>query len=1650
MLPEILGVWREDGGVSWVPLTPVTTFRDVAACVRDTGDPLPHLLEASPLGVRVVAGWERPLELLRLWDGLKDQVSYTASYSHKDDPTDPLSAFSKSSYLEEDEEDSDPISPWELYDLKDELKDLGPELRSPLSNGALTTSGYPQSGVGLAFNDPPLSRSLDDSDELVVVSSDGEADSSYNSHTHNHFGRPFFRHGGERLSNRYPGRPSQNWSSRQRRPSASSPFVRGRSQTSSLPLKSQELVHSPLHYSKQRYQFNLQNSRFNAEVDHRKRMLPVHTIENGSLNFLNGNMYKYNSIQDYNVAKENYMEKMQWNRNLSPVISKKQKLRSTEHKQPSANTGYVKVNGKSSRVQSSQGEPTRPSHAGRPSQSDIRRLLQNHFTNKAPQVKHVIEVHQSEAAPDTQSSYIKEANSHTRKNLNTSGRDLQIRNNSDYVGSSHGKSIVNCATSGESGSRTDPVSCGRESSVCTNYSPGHQSHGQAQVQEHDGQRHSTNHRSRGKKDGIEHHNKGIPGQWAGKGTSSHGQERRPHVRVLGEAGSSRETRQSQGGRSHSSVVEGEQLPVWGAGAPSSLGTSQERPSRRTTTQRTVHRRSYSDPLYEYLKEAPQALHLRQAPRRRRHSGGSALAGNVGMRDSRLPLTLLPDGCELTVGELRDMASRQQQQIESQQQLLVAREQRLKYLKQQESRAAAVAAEGDRLRRLRERVEAQEAKLRRLRALRGQSYHSQVEATRLNTASLTTDLDAMRHLFSEKEKELVVAVSKVEELTRQLEELRHGRSPLNPNNQHHNELDKLRRELLYRNSVNREASARVAAQRETLAARQDEITRIDKRVSELQQRLHRKRLLNHQLASQITAATQAKQAQLKAVQQKALREGVNSETCADDPHNPDHLKIPRGEDLGEFGPNKNDPKYQTLPYNTKFSVTFKSKNGQGGDSDSAPSTPTSTVPPTSLPEPHVSSGQNTAITSGSSNTANSGPPNTVPTSGAPISTLTTSGPVTVTTTSGLLNTIATTGTSNTAPVNGAVVTRTVHSIPTHPPSRGLAHAPALGQSQLSQVSQLVQQQQQSSGPLKPTPNPAMTPRVYGPAVQQFSQRAQPLGGTTSTQNQKLSPGVTTHAQSRTLLLPAHHSQDVENLRAVGNNAGTDGSEDGTSGNETGRNKPALPPKPAVPSKPLPPPRQKGDPLAASNESLNASQSPGRGNGQGRPPQGYRYASQNVIMSTYTQQTTASENQQGDVSEDSSRPKMANNTLNNSTSSTSVGVKAESEGGEKIHVSINRRIEMPPDFMFPEDETPPSDLLGRRVEEIENGNADSQVSSNKENGTDTVDNLNMAPILPLGELEKLRIDNAKEGRNSQDNSTTDAAHIPSDDSRQPDGADTTSILSEESRSEGEGERNNDSPVTTTVSNSNISNNNNINNNNNNNNNSSGGGVVVRRIKKGNLKTKNSSRIPRRVSFDPLALLLDASLEGELELVRRTAMEVTNPSAANDEGITALHNAICAGHLDIVTFLVTFGCDVNAQDSDGWTPLHCAASCNNVAMVRFLVEHGACILATTLSDHETAAEKCEQDEEGYDGCSQYLYSVQEKLGIMNGGVVYGVYDYESQASDELSFHCGDAITILRRGDEYEREWWWGQLQDIQGYIPRNLLGVSIRNRNFKAAMS
>ncbi|ENN82157.1 hypothetical protein YQE_01469, partial [Dendroctonus ponderosae] len=172
---------------------------------------------------------------------------------------------------------------------------------------------------------------------------------------------------------------------------------------------------------------------------------------------------------------------------------------------------------------------------------------------------------------------------------------------------------------------------------------------------------------------------------------------------------------------------------------------------------------------------------------------------------------LPDGVQLTLTELRDMACRQQAQIDSQHQLLAAKEQRLRYLKEQDARTQRVQAESERLRRLRDRVEAQELKLRKLRALRGQVDHQ-----KQNNISLTSDLDSIRALFNEKEKELSLAVAKVEELTRQLEELRRGRTNRDPPPASALELDKLRRELMGSKAERKERRVKWRAKREILS------------------------------------------------------------------------------------------------------------------------------------------------------------------------------------------------------------------------------------------------------------------------------------------------------------------------------------------------------------------------------------------------------------------------------------------------------------------------------------------------------------------------------------------------------------------------------------------------------------------------------------------------------------------------------------------------------------------------------------------------------------------------------------------------------------------------------------------------------------------
>jgi len=130
---------------------------------------------------------------------------------------------------------------------------------------------------------------------------------------------------------------------------------------------------------------------------------------------------------------------------------------------------------------------------------------------------------------------------------------------------------------------------------------------------------------------------------------------------------------------------------------------------------------------------------------------------------------------------------------------------------------------------------------------------------------------------------------------------------------------------------------IAQQRAQLAVGRDEISRIDSRVMELQERLERKRMMNQQLAIQISAATSAKQEQLRAIQQSMMGgtgtgAGKNKnkpvstvEPFQRQPHGGG--AVPKVEDLHN-SINKNhhgqqqymddkDAKYQTLPFGSRY-------------------------------------------------------------------------------------------------------------------------------------------------------------------------------------------------------------------------------------------------------------------------------------------------------------------------------------------------------------------------------------------------------------------------------------------------------------------------------------------------------------------------------------------------------------------------------------------------------------------------------------------------------------------------------------------------------------------------------------------------------------
>ncbi|KAL0967506.1 hypothetical protein UPYG_G00253110 [Umbra pygmaea] len=873
--------------------------------------------------------------------------------------------------------------------------------------------------------------------------------------------------------------------------------------------------------------------------------------------------------------------------------------------------------------------------------------------------------------------------------------------------------------------------------------------------------------------------------------------------------------------------------------------------------------------------------------------------------------------ELTLSELQEMATRQQQQIEAQQQMLVAKEQRLRYLKQQERRQQQSVSESEKLQRLKERMESQEAKLKKIRALRGQ-----VDYSKVINGNLSTEIEQVSGMFQEKQVELQSAVLRVEQLSLQLEDLRRGKlnglqSVLGGQvtSTAALELRKLYQELQIRNKLNQDQNSKLQQQKELLNKRNMEVTLMDKRIGELRERLYKKKAEARQKENLPLNRSNGPPS-------PQLAPGSLGRVAAVGPYI--QVPVPGRQEGGYTGPP--DPlKPQTLVVNAPAShARSKSANeagwptlGKGNVCLKPHIRRESLADPQGQTPPPSSPAANSADKVLESSPAAPSKPQPPPYG----SHLTTAG-----------------STSSLDRRPGPLPIPPSHIWPRVPPSTGSS-----SQQIQQRISVPPSPTFQPNAPLFPTCLPGDRPDpVLAVAVRPFipdrgSRPQSPRKGPATMNSSSIYHMYLQQAAPKSYpLKPA--------LKAVYG-------------------------KPVLPSSSMPPSPQPYQQTAGSFPALQGPAGDDTVDGDNldmdgapdTPPPNVEHIPRPLSPTKLTPMAHSPLRYQSDADLDVLRKKLANapRPLKKRGSIT----EPEGPAGPNIQKLLYQRF---------------NTLAG-------------EGTSSEPLPPDTNDN----KLLPLPPPPEELLPPSQEASDDTNNNNLGGGSLDTLPSPVPETSSPEEGITNPSEL---GE------------------------------------------KRTNLKKPSSERTGHglRVKFNPLALLLDASLEGEFDLVQRIIYEVENPSTANDEGITPLHNAVCAGHHHIVKFLLDFGVNVNAADSDGWTPLHCAASCNSVHLCKLLVESGAAIFASTISDVETAADKCEEMEEGFIQCSQFLYGVQEKLGVMNKGTVYGLWDYEAQNPDELSFSEGDAITIVRRQDDSETEWWWARLDHREGYIPRNLLGL------------
>ena len=125
-------------------------------------------------------------------------------------------------------------------------------------------------------------------------------------------------------------------------------------------------------------------------------------------------------------------------------------------------------------------------------------------------------------------------------------------------------------------------------------------------------------------------------------------------------------------------------------------------------------------------------------------------------------------------------------------------------------------------------------------------------------------------------------------------------------------------------------------------------------------------------------------------------------------------------------------------------------------------------------------------------------------------------------------------------------------------------------------------------------------------------------------------------------------------------------------------------------------------------------------------------------------------------------------------------------------------------------------------------------------------------------------------------------------------------------------------------------------------------------------NTERTQSDMRYDdsPLARLLRAAKDNDVDVLETLMKEGQDPNQANSFGQTALHICAIWGNVQAAHVLLDCGANLDVQNDHGMTPLHYAAERGRVDIVALLVDAGADVTLMTDKGGRTAFELTEDE--------------------------------------------------------------------------------------------